>query len=422
VSVDAILHSQLVLLGGRRAFIVAPLDLDPPGGSVQEAAAQAAANLRLVVAETGQARSLTADFDAVVGDILWAPDSAAVYFDTEETGATAYYRIAIGADGAAGKPERVWYGGSVGGGEVAADGHTLVFTRARYHQPPEVYALDLAAKDAAPRAITHTNDALLAPIELRAAESITVSGAGGTPVQMWLIKPPGFDPAKKYPLVFMVHGGPQSPWSDGWSTRWNPELWAAQGYVLAMPNPRGSPGFGQKFTDEISGDWGGKVYDDLLACLAWLKAQPYVDATRMAAAGASYGGYMMNWINGHTDQFRCIVNHDGVFNFWSMYGTTEEVWFDEWEHGIPWENPDFEKFSPHRFAANFKTPTLIIHNELDFRVPVGEGQQLFTLLQRRGVPSKFLSFPDEGHWVLKPKNSELWHQTVFGWLAQYLKR
>jgi dipeptidyl aminopeptidase/acylaminoacyl peptidase len=141
----------------------------------------------------------------------------------------------------------------------------------------------------------------------------------------------------------------------------------------------------------------------------------------MAAAGASYGGYMMNWINGHTDQFRCIVNHDGVFNFWSMYGTTEEIWFDEWEHGVPWETPDFDKFSPHKYAANFKTPTLIIHNELDFRVPVGEGQQLFTLLQRKGVPSKFLSFPDEGHWVLKPKNSELWHQTVFDWLAAYLK-
>jgi len=378
--------------------------------------------LMLLDRASGKARSLTADFDAVVGTLCWAPDSRTLYFDTEEKGMTAVYRVTLAADGSATQPECVLLGASESDEQVTPDGRALVFSRSRFNQPPEVYSLALDAKaDVAPQAITHTNDALLAPIELRETESVTVAGAGGTPVQMFVIKPPGFDPAKKYPLVFMVHGGPQVPWSDGWSTRWNPELWAAQGYVLALPNPRGSPGFGQTFTDEISGDWGGKAYDDLMACLEWLKKQPYVDATRMAAAGASYGGYMMNWINGHTDQFRCIVNHDGVFNFWSMYGTTEEIWFDEWEHGVPWETPDFDKFSPHKYAANFKTPTLIIHNELDFRVPVGEGQQLFTLLQRKGVPSKFLSFPDEGHWVLKPKNSELWHQTVFDWLAAYLK-
>jgi dipeptidyl aminopeptidase/acylaminoacyl peptidase len=219
-----------------------------------------------------------------------------------------------------------------------------------------------------------------------------------------------------------VHGGPQVPYQDGWSTRWNAQLWAAQGYVIAMPNPRGSPGFGQKFTDEISRDWGGKVFEDLMACLAHMEKQPYVDASRIAAAGASYGGYMMNWFQGHTDKFRCIVNHDGVFNFWSMYGTTEEVWFDEWEHGIPWSTPDFEKFSPHRFAANWKTPMLIIHNDLDFRVPISEGMAAFTVLQRKGIASKLLMFPDEGHWVLKPQNSELWHKTIFEWIEGYLKK
>jgi len=251
---------------------------------------------------------------------------------------------------------------------------------------------------------------------------MTVPGAGGVPVQLWLLKPPGFDATKKYPLVFWVHGGPQSAWLDSWSTRWNASLWAAQGYVLAMPNPRGSTGFGQKFTDEISHDWGGKVYDDLMAVLAHVERLPYVDATRMAAAGASYGGYMMNWFQGHTDKFRTLVTHCGTYDFNSMYGTTEEVWFDEWDHGIPWENPDFEKWSPHKYAANFKTPNLIIHNELDFRVPIGQGQSLFTTLQRKGVPSKLLYFPDEGHWVLKPQNSELWHRTVFDWLADYLKK
>src|SRR3990172_10965339 len=157
-----------------------------------------------------------------------------------------------------------------------------------------------------------------------------------------------------------------------------------------------------------------------MAGLSYVGALPYVDPPRMAAAGASYGGYMMNWMMGHTDKFSAIIVHDGVFNFYSMYGTTEEVWFDEWEHGIPWETANFDRFSPHRFAQNFNTPTLIVHGELDYRVPLTEGQQLFTTLQRRGVPSKFLYFPDEGHWVLKPANSELWHRTVFGWLDEYI--
>jgi dipeptidyl aminopeptidase/acylaminoacyl peptidase len=238
---------------------------------------------------------------------------------------------------------------------------------------------------------------------------------------MWILKPPGFDATKKYPLVFWVHGGPQGAFMDAWSYRWNVQLWAAQGYVLAMPNPRGSTGFGQKFVDEISHDWSGKVFEDLMAGLAYMEKQSYVDTKRMAAAGASYGGYMMNWFQGHTDKFKTLVTHAGVFNFATMYGTTEELWFDEWEHGIPWEKPDSDKFSPDRFAADFKTPNLIIHNELDFRVPIGQGMSLFTALQRKGVPSKLLYFPDEGHWVLKPQNSELWHKTVFEWLAEYLK-
>jgi dipeptidyl aminopeptidase/acylaminoacyl peptidase len=249
-----------------------------------------------------------------------------------------------------------------------------------------------------------------------------VKGAGGTPVQMWILKPPALKAGKKYPLVFWVHGGPQSAFLDSWSTRWNAQIWAAQGYVVAMPNPRGSTGFGQQFTDEITHDWGGRVYDDLLACLGYLEQQPYVDGKRMAAAGASYGGYMMNWFQARLPgKFRTLVTHCGVYNFQSMYGTTEEVWFDEWEHGKPWENPEFEKYSPHRYAANFSTPNLIIHNDHDFRVPISEGMQVFTLLQRKGIPSKLVMFPDEGHWVLKPQNSEFWHKTIFDWLAGYLK-
>lgn len=367
---------------------------------------------------TGQRHSLTANFDASVNDIVWAPDGRSLYFDTDEDGTVPIYRVSL--DG--GTPVRVVAGATNTGLEVTRDGHTLVFTRSRLNAPPEVFAETVGAGENSARAVTHTNDALLASIDLPAAESVTTPGDGGTPIQMWILKPPHFDAAKKYPFVYWVHGGPQVPWTDGWSTRWNASLWAAQGYVLALPNPRGSPGFGQKFVDEISHDWAGKVYVDLMDCLAYMKRQPYVDTTRMAAAGASYGGYMMNWFEGHTDQFKTIVVHDGVYNFRSMYGTTEEIWFDEWEHGQPWSNPEFDKFSPDHYAANFKTPMLIIHNEQDFRVPIGEGQQLFTTLQRRGIPSKFLSFPDEGHWVLKPGNSELWHQTVFAWLAEYLKK
>ncbi|HKB36278.1 MAG TPA: S9 family peptidase [Gemmataceae bacterium] len=245
-------------------------------------------------------------------------------------------------------------------------------------------------------------------------------------MQMWILKPPGFDEKKKWPVVYLVHGGPQGAWEDGWSYRWNPELWAAQGYVVALPNPRGSTGFGQKFVDDISGDWGGKCYDDLMKGVNYLETLPYVDRERIGAAGASFGGYMMNWFAVKTGRFRCLITHCGIWNFDSMYATTEELWFDEWEHGgPPWgkNRESYEKHSPHRLAANlgkFKTPMLIVQNDLDFRVPVSEGHQLFTTLQRQGVPSRFINFPDEGHWVLKPKNSEFWHKQVFAWLKKYV--
>jgi dipeptidyl aminopeptidase/acylaminoacyl peptidase len=364
---------------------------------------------------SGAPRSLTADFDGSIEDIAWAPDGKQIYFQAEDKGRRPVWVVPL----AGGAPRALTSEGVAGDVQVSRDGRWLAFVHTRMAQPPEVATLRLG--DAAPSPLTHTNADLLAPLDLNAAESVTVTGAGGTPVQMWILKPPRFDAAKKYPLVFWVHGGPQGAYLDSWSTRWNPELWAAQGYVIAMPNPRGSTGFGQRFTDEISRDWGGKVFEDLMAALAYLEKQPYVDTTRMAAAGASYGGYMMNWFQGHTDRFKTLVTHCGVYDFSGMYGATEETWFDEWEHGRPWETPDFDKFSPHRSAASFKTPNLIIHNEQDFRVPISQGLALFTTLQRKGVPSKLLYFPDEGHWVLKPQNSELWHKTIFEWLAVYLK-
>jgi dipeptidyl aminopeptidase/acylaminoacyl peptidase len=373
-------------------------------------------SLWLLDLASGQRRNLTAQWDRSVDAFVWASDSTLVC-TAQDAGRIALWRVELGGNPIARLTER----GSAADPSVAASGGRVVFALQAMSRPAEIASLPLSGA-AEPTLLTRTNAELLAGIALPEPESVTVRGAGDVPVQMWILKPPGFTAGKKYPLVFWVHGGPQSAFLDSWSTRWNPQVWAAQGYVLALPNPRGSTGFGQQFTDEISRDWGGKVYDDLMACLAQLERQPYIDTTRMAAAGASYGGYMMNWFQGHTDKFRTLVTHCGVYDFVSMYGTTEETWFDEWEHGIPWEQPEFDKFSPHRFAKNFKTPNLIIHNELDFRVPINQGLSLFTTLQRKGIPSKLIMFPDEGHWVLKPQNSELWHKEIFAWLGDYLKK
>ncbi|MHB1049241.1 MAG: dipeptidyl-peptidase 5 [Bacteroidota bacterium] len=363
---------------------------------------------------SGKTKSVTPKFDTNVDAFSWSSDSKTVYTSAEEKANQPLW--SIGIDGTIKKIFDNAYNGDV---NISADGSTIVFSHQTMSRPVEIYAAN--SDGASPKKLTGVNDVIFSHIEFSEPEYVWFTGANGAKVQMWIVKPPFFDSKKKYPLVYWVHGGPQGAFGNSWSYRWNQQLWAAQGYVLALPNPRGSTGFGQKFTDEISRDWGGKVYTDVMNGLAYMEKLPYIDKTKMAAAGASYGGYMMNWINGHTDKFKAIVNHDGVYNFYSMYGTTEEVWFDEWEHGIPWETKDFDKFSPHKYAKNFKTPMLIIHNELDFRVPVGEGMQVFTTLQRKGIPSKFLYFPDEGHWVLKPQNSELWHTTIFDWLEEYLK-
>lgn len=371
--------------------------------------------LTLLDRSTGKIKSITPKFDTNVDAFTWASDSKTIYTAAEEKANTPLWSISID-----GTIKKVIDNATNHDENISADGKSIVFSHQTLTHPAEIYSANIDGSNL--QQITHVNDALFSNIEASEIENVWFEGAGKVKVQMWIVKPPFFDAKKKYPLVYMVHGGPQGAWGNSWSYRWNPALWAAQGYVVACPNPRGSTGFGQKFTDEISHDWGGKVITDLMNGIAYLEKLPYIDKNKMAAAGASYGGYVMNWFNGHTDKFKAIVNHDGVYNFYSMYGATEEVWFDEWEHGIPWEQKDFDKFSPHKYVKDFKTPTLIIHNELDFRVPVGEGFQLFTALQRKGIPSKMLYFPDEGHWVLKPANSELWHKTVFEWLAEYLKK
>jgi len=369
--------------------------------------------LFLLDRKSGATRSLTAEFDASIEGFTWNPDGNSLVIEAEDKGTKRLWTL----DVAGGNPRPLTTGGAAAETTVAAG--RIVYSASRLTHPPDVFTLPAAG--GTPVNLSKANAARLADLTLPEPESVWFDGADGTRVQMWVIKPPGFDPAKRTPLVFWVHGGPQSAFMDSWSVRWNAQTWAAQGWVVALPNPRGSTGFGQKFTDEISHDWGGKVFQDLMAGLAWLEKQPWIDTRRMAAAGASYGGYMMNWFQGHTDKFRTLVTHCGVYEFHTMYGTTEELWFDEWDHGIPWQDPDFDKWSPHRHAARFNTPNLVIHNELDFRVPIHQGLSLFTTLQRRGVPSRLLYFPDEGHWILKPQNSELWHRTVFDWLHTYLK-
>ena len=305
--------------------------------------------------------------------------------------------------------------------EVTPDGQALVLTRDSLVRPMEVYRAALSGGNPTP--LTRANDTLLAELDMNPAEPVTTAGGLGTQIESLLVKPPAFDAGRKYPALVLVHGGPQGAWDDGWSYRWNAQMFAARGYVVIMTNFHGSTGYGQKFVEEISGDWGGACYQDVMKATDYLESLPYVDKTRIGAAGASFGGYLINWIAGHTTRFKALVSHDGVYDSRSMYGETEEVWFDEWEHhGTPWTKPEaYEKSSPSNHVQNIQTPMLIVEGALDFRVPEGQAMQLFTALQRRGVPSRLLYFPDEGHWVLKPQNSQLWYKTVLGWLDQYLK-
>jgi dipeptidyl aminopeptidase/acylaminoacyl peptidase len=368
-------------------------------------------------------RSLTGSLDRSVDEYVWL-DGQNLAVRVEENAASAIYRVARLARIA---PLPMIQGqGHFASMSVDRPGGRLVATQARMGQPPEVVVMSVRGGEGAPANISRANAALLEQLDLPKPESVTVKGANGDPMQMWILKPPGFDAAKKWPVAYLVHGGPQGAWEDGWSFRWCPQLWAAQGYIVALPNPRGSTGFGQKYVDEITGDWGGKCFEDLMKGVDYLETLPYVDSSRIGAAGASFGGYMMNWFAVSTGRFKTLITHCSVYNFDSMYGTTDEIWFDEWEHGgPPWgkDRSSYEKHSPHRFAANlgkYKTPMLVIHNDLDFRCPIGQGHELFTALQRQGVPSRFVNFPDEGHWVTKPANGKRWHAEVFNWLTKHV--
>ncbi|MBM3978984.1 MAG: S9 family peptidase [Planctomycetes bacterium] len=358
----------------------------------------------------GAPTGIVAGWDVSINEFAWFGEGVLFVTDTKGRQLTYEWRPKDGIIAAPFAP--------VPGASSLTSGDGLVaYLSARMHHSAEVFVGESN--------LSRANEALLGELALTRPESVEVP-VEGTKMHMWVQKPPGFDPKKKWPVVYLVHGGPQSAWRDVWNYRWNAQLWAAQGYVVVMPNPRGSVGFGQKFTDEITGDWGGKCYRDLVAGLEYVEKLPYVDKDRIAAAGGSFGGYMMNWfaVNDIAPRFKCLITHCSVWNFESMWGTTDELWFDEYEHGgLPWEQPKkYAQFSPHKRAGELKkhkTPMLILHNDLDFRCPIGQGHELFTALQRNGVPSRFVNFPDEGHHVLKPKNSEHWHKEVFAWLKKY---
>lgn len=373
----------------------------------------------------GRPRNLTAKEDLSAGEIAWLEDASgepAVAFLHEVGGGAA-----VGLAGLEGNVAIHGWSGTPTA--FSTSGRAGAFLVARMDAPPEVIATTAVDRGTGTPAwvpVSRANETLLAGLDLPRPRSVRVPVEGGAEMQMWILEPPGFDATKKWPVVYLVHGGPQGAWEDGWSYRWNPELWAARGYVVVMPNPRGSTGFGQAFVDEITGDWGGKCYRDLVAGLDATVKLPYVDADRIATAGASFGGYMMNWfaVNDIAPRFRCLVTHCSVWNFESMWGTTEELWFDENDHGgLPWEQPGrYREFSPHARAGELgrhRTPMLVIHNDLDFRCPIGQGHELFTALQRQGVESRFVNFPDEGHWVNKPLNARRWHEEVFGWIERH---
>jgi dipeptidyl aminopeptidase/acylaminoacyl peptidase len=436
--------------------------------------------LMLYDRKTGEKKNLTEDFDRWVGTFAWSPDSSEIFFSAEDEGRADLFLTGVTKHTA--PTYRLWgcdqpdMAGAFDDLQFSSDGKTLFATGSGITNPAEIFAVNTRAYERGKevtcqergnsglvtptsiqmeferthglhftdsigtagvswKRVTHLNDQSNYPLAYYYFGSPSViddfwfHGAHGDPVEGFLVKPPNFDASKKYPVKFLIHGGPQGAWGDDWSYRWNPELFAAptastsSGYVVIMINFHGSTGYGQKFIDAINGDWGGASFEDLMKGLDYAEEHyAFIDKSRECALGASYGGYMANWILGHTDRFKCIVTHDGMFNAESAWGDTEELWFNDWEFkGTPYDNRElYRKWSPHEYAKNFKTPTLVIHGQKDYRLDVSQGFDLFTTLQMENIPSKMLYFPDEGHWVLKPQNSQLWYKTVNDWVDQWI--
>ncbi|MGA8034555.1 MAG: S9 family peptidase [Candidatus Acidiferrales bacterium] len=370
---------------------------------------------------SGKIENLSEEFDRSAGELAWSADSQKIFFVAEDETLQPIYAMEarVGA-----QPQKVVPDGFNMSLSLSGDGTMLAFERSSLVMPAEIFVARSDGSGA--REVTHHNAALLSGLVMNPAETFWFTSTDGTKVQAMLLPPPNFDKSKKYPLLVLLHGGPQTMWTNAWGYRWNQQVFSAPGYVSLMINRRGSTGYGQKFTDEITNDWGGKPYQDIMTGIDAAVAQyPYIDGTRVAAAGGSYGGYLADWLATHTGRFKAIISHAGIYDKTSMYAT-EELWFEEHDmQGTPWTNPEsYQKWSPSTYAANlgkYKTPTLVIAGEMDYRVPYTQSLEFFSALERQGVPSKLVIFPDEGHWVNKPQNAKFWYATFLDWLNTYLK-
>jgi dipeptidyl aminopeptidase/acylaminoacyl peptidase len=368
---------------------------------------------------TGEHRNLTEAMDRSIDSYVWAPNSRSLFVTFEDHGQVPLARLDI----ATLKITPLVTSGTIGDAGISRDGSFLVFGKMDLSHPIDAFRLNLTEPGGVTAQLTSMNADSLKDIQFGAASSFTFSGWNGDTVQAWKVTPPEFDSTKKYPLLLLMHGGPENAWGNLFHYRWNAQLFAAAGYVVILPNFHGSSGFGLKFMDAIKGQWGGAPYEDQMKAVDIALTWPYVDTTRVAAAGASYGGYMANWVEGHTDRFRAIVSHDGLFDLMTMIysgdfvgGTMQEF------KGTPWENPQaLIDQAPVTYAANFKSPMLIIHGGKDYRVDPSQGLAMFQVLQAKHVPSKLLFFEEENHWVLKPADSILWYHTVLDWLDQWVK-
>ena len=371
---------------------------------------------------------LTRGFDLQVDEFAISRDGKTIYFSAGERGRAPIFSVPVEPDTrmrAASHVRKIVGDVYAGGLSISPDNRAIVFASSSLTAPAEIMRVNTDGSGLT--ALTRANDSALASFRLRKAEDLEWKGALNQNVHGFLLKPANFDASKRYPLIVLIHGGPQGAWNDSWSYRWNPQMYANAGYVVFMPNQRGSTGYGQKFVNDVSADWGGKAFVDIQNGVAQVIKLPFVDKNRIGAAGASYGGYMVDWILGHNNdprfKYKALVSHAGVYNLESMATSTEEIWFVNWEFkGMPWENPvNYNRWSPHKFAKNFATPTLVTAGELDYRVPVDQSLQLYTTLKLKGVDSKLIVFPDEGHWILKPQNSEFFYKHVLDWFAKYLK-
>jgi dipeptidyl aminopeptidase/acylaminoacyl peptidase len=372
--------------------------------------------------QSGKSENLTeTSFDRSADQLAWSADSKRIFFVAENETLQPVYAMEPRAGA---QPQKIVAESFNTGLSVSKDGKTLAFERTSLTMPAELFTVKSDGSGA--KQITHHNDSILAKVEMNAPETFWLVSADGVRVQAMVLAPPNFDAGKKYPLLVLLHGGPQTMWSNAWGYRWNAQVLSAPGYVTLMINRRGSTGYGQKFTDEITNDWGGKAYADVMKGIeATVAKYKFVDGTRVAAAGGSYGGYLANWLATHTGRFKAIISHAGIYDKAAMYAT-EELWFEEHDMlGTPWTAPEnYRRWSPSTYAADlgkYKTPTLVIAGERDYRVPYTQSLEFFSALQRQGVSSKLVVFPDEGHWILKPQNAQFWYKTFLGWLATYLK-